>query len=52
MRRGSNSRLVRRDVECSLAPQYDAAQGDCDGPQHLTTKSKIPKARTERAHYN
>jgi hypothetical protein len=31
-----------------------AAQGDCDRPyaQDLTTKSKIPKARSERAHYN
>src|SRR3984893_5708823 len=38
--------------KCSLAPQHDGAQGDCDGPQHLTIKSKIPKARSERANYN
>jgi hypothetical protein len=44
-------RLARK---CSLAPQHDGAQGDCDRPysQDLTTKGKIPKARSERARYN
>jgi hypothetical protein len=44
-------RICRLARKCSLAPQHDAAQGDCDGPQDLTTKSKIPKARSERANY-
>ena len=44
-------RLARK---CLLAPQHDGARGDCDGPysQDLTTKSKIAKARSERAYYN
>jgi hypothetical protein len=47
-------RIRRLARKCSLAPQHDGAQGDCDRPypQDLTTKGKIPKARSERAHYS
>jgi hypothetical protein len=47
-------RIRRLARKCSLAPQHDGAQGDCDRPysQDLTTKSKISKARSECAHYN
>jgi hypothetical protein len=47
-------RIRRLARKCSLALQHDGAQGDCDRPysQDLTTKSKISKARSERAYYN
>jgi hypothetical protein len=40
--------------EAKRLPGHDGAQGDYDAPysQDLTTKSKIPKARSERAQYN